>query len=67
MQLAISNSGTVPMGQVVATSTGVSSEESFVSCAGQLEDFHAGVGDPVLQGTESLLQASAEILQSADQ
>lgn len=31
----------------------------------QLEDFTGSEGDPVLQGTENLLKAHAEILQSA--
>ena len=53
--------------QVVVAASGApgqqQQQQTFVTCPAQLVDFTAG--DPVLQGTESLLKASAEILQTA--
>ena len=53
--------------QVVVAASGApgpqQQQQTFVTCPTQLVDFTAG--DPVLQGTESLLKASAEILQTA--
>ncbi|VDI00010.1 Hypothetical predicted protein [Mytilus galloprovincialis] len=47
---------------IVVSSAGQHHQQSYVN---QLEDFVGSEGDPVLQGTESILKAHAEILQSA--
>lgn len=62
--MGMSRSGEVVTTQVVVTGTGSGSQQqTYVTCPAQLVDF--STGDPVLQGTESLLKASAEILQTA--
>ncbi|KAL3859643.1 hypothetical protein ACJMK2_009857, partial [Sinanodonta woodiana] len=45
--------------------TAVGTGATYVTCEETMEDYVAETGDPVLQGTESLLNASAEILRSA--
>lgn len=54
---------------LVETSVGTSTTAHDVqsSYVNQLDDFGGTEGDPVLQGTESILKAHAEILQSAQQ
>lgn len=49
---------------VVASSSPGSQQQTYMTCPAQLVDFSSG--DPVLQGTENLLKASAEILQTAE-
>lgn len=63
--MGVSRSGEVVTAQVVVASAspGSHQQQTYVTCPAQLVDFSAG--DPVLQGTESLLKASAEILQTA--
>ncbi|KAK7474036.1 hypothetical protein BaRGS_00034746 [Batillaria attramentaria] len=63
--VGVSRGGEVVATQVVVASAspGSQQQQTFVTCPAQLVDF--GAGDPVLQGTESLLKASAEILQTA--
>ncbi|XP_076470285.1 uncharacterized protein LOC143300466 isoform X2 [Babylonia areolata] len=65
--MAVSQGGEVMATQVVVASDSPSQQQTqtFVTCPTQLVDLTAG--DPVLQGTESLLKASAEILQTAAQ
>lgn len=60
--LPLDDSDSVVATHVVVTSANHNHHQSYVS---QLEDYGGTEGDPVLQGTESLLKAHAEILQSA--
>ncbi|KAK7115247.1 zinc finger protein 341-like isoform X2 [Littorina saxatilis] len=63
--VAVSQGAEVMATQVVmaASGSGGQQRQTYVTCPTQLVDFTSG--DPVLQGTESLLKASAEILQTA--